>query len=182
MAAKGLPNPPTFMELAVAGKAQLEDIDDHVSAWHDTPKQRAELHEFLGMKWDEYSAWAGQLKSLESIIAERRQLPQNEDRMTYVDCLVSRTGEIPFQDHGEAIERMREIIRSRATILDDGHVNGRANHRFGFQVASRSDQDISCVCSDLEEELRDCFPGHPVKIRRPSPPHAGASKDETGNG
>lgn len=36
----------------------LNQIDDAVDAWHDGAGQGQELHEYLGMTWDEYSLWA----------------------------------------------------------------------------------------------------------------------------
>ena len=37
--------------------ATSESVDDMVDVWHTT-ETGVELHEWLGMTWDEYAAWA----------------------------------------------------------------------------------------------------------------------------
>lgn len=35
-----------------------DDIDDYISDWHDSgPEETRELHEYLGMTWQEYGEW-----------------------------------------------------------------------------------------------------------------------------
>ena len=36
----------------------LEAIDDKVEAWHEGDGDGLDLHEYLGMNWDEYAVWA----------------------------------------------------------------------------------------------------------------------------
>jgi hypothetical protein len=60
----------TFVDLALDGRATLDEIDDYVDAWHDSDDPR-ELHEFLGMTWDEYALWGEQPDALRYIIASR---------------------------------------------------------------------------------------------------------------
>lgn len=33
------------------------NIDDAVELWHESPEDGMELHEFLGMNWDDYATW-----------------------------------------------------------------------------------------------------------------------------
>lgn len=33
-------------------------LDDLVEKWHNSPDDGKPLHEYLGMTWDEYGAWA----------------------------------------------------------------------------------------------------------------------------
>jgi hypothetical protein len=47
---------PTFLERHRAGEEL--DVDDFVEAWHEGAGEGLELHEFLGMTWDEYGHWA----------------------------------------------------------------------------------------------------------------------------
>jgi hypothetical protein len=44
----------TFMDLAVAGKAGIADLDTHIDAWHESPTATNLLHEYLGMSPKEY--------------------------------------------------------------------------------------------------------------------------------
>ena len=41
----------TFIELCVKGEVLIDEIDNFVDEWHQSP-QDIELHEFLGMTWD----------------------------------------------------------------------------------------------------------------------------------
>ena len=34
-----------------------DEIDDFVEKWHEDENTTQELHEYLGMSWEEYSAW-----------------------------------------------------------------------------------------------------------------------------
>lgn len=63
---------PTFIDLCLSGKVQPERIDDFVGAWHegDSP---LDLHEFLGMSWQEYGAWMIDARALSSILDKRRR-------------------------------------------------------------------------------------------------------------
>lgn len=46
----------TFMELYLAGKVSLDDIEDFIDAWHFSDSNK-ELHEYLGMTMEQYSSW-----------------------------------------------------------------------------------------------------------------------------
>ncbi len=46
----------TFIDSYLQGKALAEDIEDYIDQWHESQNQ-GELHEFLGLTWDEYSLW-----------------------------------------------------------------------------------------------------------------------------
>lgn len=44
--------------LVPVGRQMKEDeIDDFVEKWHEDENTTQELHEYLGMSWEEYSAW-----------------------------------------------------------------------------------------------------------------------------
>jgi hypothetical protein len=57
------PERETFVDLVLTGRARRVDVEDHVDAWHDAPEGSPaaglELHEYLGMSWDEYRLWSG---------------------------------------------------------------------------------------------------------------------------
>ena len=48
-----------FVELCLKGDVLEEEIDQFVEDWHDG-RQGADmqLHEYLGMKWEEYQLWS----------------------------------------------------------------------------------------------------------------------------
>ncbi|MFC0533028.1 hypothetical protein [Phytohabitans kaempferiae] len=54
----------------------MTDIHDYIERWHDAPPESVEasmeLHDFLGMSWDEYRLWGEQPSSLRFILAARR--------------------------------------------------------------------------------------------------------------
>ncbi|MFG2410941.1 hypothetical protein [Streptomyces goshikiensis] len=62
----------TFVEDALTGDAGLDDIDSYVDAWHDTEDGDLELHEFLGMTWDEYRLWVEKPSTLRYIVSAHR--------------------------------------------------------------------------------------------------------------
>lgn len=58
-----------FIELCINGDAFDSEIDDFVDMWHEgTAGQDQELHDFLGMNWNEYSLWATKPSILPFII------------------------------------------------------------------------------------------------------------------
>jgi hypothetical protein len=61
----------TFADLVLAGRAKLSDIDDYIDRWHDG-SSTLQLHDFLGLTWDEYAAWVNDPASLAAMFAARR--------------------------------------------------------------------------------------------------------------
>lgn len=61
----------TFIGQCVAGTASIDDMDDHVDRWHDGDSP-LELHEYLGLTWDEYGRWVKDPESLGRLVTERR--------------------------------------------------------------------------------------------------------------
>ena len=53
------------------GEFLLDEIDDFVDRWHDQTDGEAQLHEYLGMTWEEYSLWAGNPDCLSDIANAR---------------------------------------------------------------------------------------------------------------
>lgn len=60
----------SFIELCAKGEVLLEEIDDFIDRWHKN-SQDIELHEFLGMSWQEYSAWVAEPEILPFIVTAR---------------------------------------------------------------------------------------------------------------
>jgi hypothetical protein len=64
----------SFIEKCINGDASLDEIDNYIDEWHDSDSDiNLELHEFLGMSWEEYSLWAVKPKFLAWIINARRK-------------------------------------------------------------------------------------------------------------
>jgi hypothetical protein len=60
----------TFVDDALAGAAGIADVDSYVDFWHDSEVD-VELHDFLGLTWDEYRLWVEKPNSLRYILAAR---------------------------------------------------------------------------------------------------------------
>jgi hypothetical protein len=48
----------TFMDQWRAGRAEPDDIEDHMRRWHTNSGDRRSMHVALGMTWNEYRRWA----------------------------------------------------------------------------------------------------------------------------
>ena len=63
----------TFVDLCLDGRATLDDIDDFVDRWHEAgDDEERELHEYLGLTWDEYALWVERPASLRYVLFSRR--------------------------------------------------------------------------------------------------------------
>lgn len=69
-----------FISDVIDGRALLSDFDDYVDEWHtDLNSEPNDLHQFLGMTWDEYRVFVEQPYSLRFIVAAHRTgLPLQE--------------------------------------------------------------------------------------------------------
>jgi hypothetical protein len=61
----------TFVAQALRGEATLDDVEEHVARWHESEDAR-ELHDYLGLTWDEYALWAEQPSALRYILFSKR--------------------------------------------------------------------------------------------------------------
>jgi hypothetical protein len=61
----------TFVDDALTGVSGITDIDSYVDSWHDSDTD-LELHEFLGMTWDEYRLWVEKPNALRYILSARQ--------------------------------------------------------------------------------------------------------------
>ena len=61
-----------FIDLALNGEVLADEIDDFVEAWHmsDSGEQ---LHDYLGMTWQEYSLWVSDAGYLSLILSARHR-------------------------------------------------------------------------------------------------------------
>ncbi|PPQ31541.1 hypothetical protein [Rhodopila globiformis] len=65
--------PRAFFDLFIDGQATQDDVDDHVSAWHDSgDEEQRPLAEFLGMTEEEYGIWMMDRRLLPELALARR--------------------------------------------------------------------------------------------------------------
>jgi len=62
-----------FVEKCLAGESLADEIDDYISEWHEGAGEDQELHEYLGLTWEEYSLWGTRPSILSSILSSRRK-------------------------------------------------------------------------------------------------------------
>ena len=64
---------PTFLKLYSEGLVTADEVDDYVEAWHESgDEETRELHEYLGMTWEEHGVWVITPRALPTILAARR--------------------------------------------------------------------------------------------------------------
>lgn len=61
----------TFVSACLSGSALLDDVDDWVEDWHESPRGLS-LDEFLGFTDEEGALWAERPESLRFIVAAHR--------------------------------------------------------------------------------------------------------------
>ena len=75
----------SFIEQCLSGHALLDEIDDFIDTWHESDSD-LELHDFLGMSNDEFSAWVKDSSVLPHIIrAKRKQLVRKRNALETVN-------------------------------------------------------------------------------------------------
>ena len=67
-----------FVDLCVMGQYHIEDIDDFIDEWHEGEGDE-DLHEFLGMSWEEYDLWVSNPYVLPYIIKARKENKRIQD-------------------------------------------------------------------------------------------------------
>jgi hypothetical protein len=94
----------TYVDDCLGGRATLEDINDYIDAWHDGDDPR-ELHDFLGMTWDEYRLWVERPASLRHILFARRHgIPVESALEKYA------LGKGPVAARARTAEEAREVL------------------------------------------------------------------------
>ncbi len=63
----------SFVDLCLSGEVLEDEIDDFVEQWHENDELNIELHEYLGMTWEEYSIWAMNPSILPFILSARKK-------------------------------------------------------------------------------------------------------------
>ena len=72
-----------FIDMCLSGEILADEIDDFVDRWHDEQTEETELHEYLGMPWEEYSLWATKPSLLSSILAARNKHIELESELEH---------------------------------------------------------------------------------------------------
>lgn len=62
----------SFADDVVAGRADADDLDDYVAAWHDGAGEDLSLHAFLGMDFETYARIMPNRAALEEHVAALR--------------------------------------------------------------------------------------------------------------
>lgn len=62
----------SFIDLCLSGDVLEDEIDGFVDSWHEGEETGLELHEYLGMSWEEYSVWATRPSILPFILSARK--------------------------------------------------------------------------------------------------------------
>lgn len=94
----------TFINDALAGTAGVDDIDSYIDAWHDSDDNAGELHEFLGMTWDEYRLWVEKPNTLRYILSAHRH------GRTVSEELVSNTSGITLAARADSADEAESVL------------------------------------------------------------------------
>lgn len=62
----------SFIDLCLSGDVLEDEVDSFVDSWHEDDETALELHEYLGMSWEEYSVWATRPSILPFILSARK--------------------------------------------------------------------------------------------------------------
>jgi hypothetical protein len=69
---------PSFMDLVFQGRVLSDEIEDFVEKWHNSESD-LEIHDFLGLTFQEYSLWVSDPDNIDMIIyARRADIPLTE--------------------------------------------------------------------------------------------------------
>lgn len=86
----------SFMALALNGRVLADEIDDFIEAWHESDSPE-ELHDFLGMTFEEYSLWVADAASIDTILTARHShKPLKEavnDNLRFQERIAARSDE-----------------------------------------------------------------------------------------
>ncbi len=103
----------TFVDLCLKGKVPLDEMDDFIDRWHDSPEGR-DLHDYLGMTKEEYSLWLRVPDALPYIIKARREMKSLTN--TVIDeCQDLRPG--ARSGDQAKITRLREWLKANGELI-----------------------------------------------------------------
>ncbi|EPM66642.1 hypothetical protein A584_24832 [Pseudomonas syringae pv. theae ICMP 3923] len=81
----------SFVERCLEGSVQEEEIEQFVEDWHEGREGAdMELHEYLGMSWDEYQIWVTTPSVLSVVLAaKKRGISLEQQLADQANCLRS---------------------------------------------------------------------------------------------
>lgn len=91
-----------FMTKCLNGDVMMDEIDDFIDDWHENPRN-LELHQFLGMKEDEFQIWLSEADLLPYIIHARKTGKSIEDTLR-------EEGSLPLAARGNSASRITDIV------------------------------------------------------------------------
>ena len=101
----------TFVEKCLSGEALTDEIDDYINNWHEGEGQDLELHDYLGLTWEEYSLWGTRPSILSSIFSSRRKkIPFGQELKLEKLSLAARAGSVKeAKEMEEWLKKIRKI-------------------------------------------------------------------------
>ena len=101
----------TFVDKCLSGEALTDEIDDYINNWHEGEGQDLELHDYLGLTWEEYSLWGTRPSILPSIFSSRRKkIPFGQELELEQLSLATRAGSVKeAKEMEEWLKKIREI-------------------------------------------------------------------------
>ena len=85
---------PPFIRLMMDGYVDADDINNFIDYWHDSDLT-CELHDFLGLSWEEYTLYLSDASGLATIVKARRdRVPLVEavnDNVRYQERIAARS-------------------------------------------------------------------------------------------
>ena len=102
-----------FIDLCLEGKVPLDDVDDFVDRWHETP-EGFELHDYLGMTPEEYSLWLRVPDALPYIIKARREAKSLADVVAH-GCRDLRSA-VQTSEKSK-IARLQEWLKAKGELI-----------------------------------------------------------------
>jgi hypothetical protein len=74
-----------YLEQVLEGTTLWTDIEDFVKAWHEGGGFGQELHDYLGLTWNEYALWVERPNTLRAIIASHELDDSLEELLERID-------------------------------------------------------------------------------------------------
>ena len=117
----------TFLDRVLSGEARLDQIDDFVDRWHESPDETGSLAEFLGFTQDEYASWIKDAGKLQSIV-HKRTLKSDQKLHRFLNLR-----------HQLALEKQQLLNRLAEldTVLGLYRANGRQSSRNLIENSAR---------------------------------------------
>lgn len=97
-----------FIELCAQGEVVYDEIDDFVECWHKN-SCNLELHEFLGMSWENYSAWVAHPELLPLIVTAHKE---NKELVE----IVNRANQLPLAARADRTVGARKLMQWLTSI------------------------------------------------------------------